>query len=177
MTDLATFIAFLHPMLHKVEYIVVQTGAKIQGIDNTNTLDTAAAEEMIKFCHSFGIKAKEHNGDFLPNDSITQRFQLGLNSINIGPELGILETTTILESMSQEDANTLINMFVDSNKWERWLPANSPRRAKAVFAGHYLYNDPKFLRIKYKYPKLNHRIIRTVICRIKEKYEATQCEK
>lgn len=177
INDLATFVAFLHPKLYKVDYIVVQTGAKIQGKSNADTLDPSKAKEMIDFCHANGAKAKEHNGDFLSDESIKHRFQLGLDAINIGPELGLLETDTVLNTVSPQDAEALTTLFVNSDKWKRWLLADSPESEKAEFAGHYLYSDPAFLRIKYKYPTLNHLITNRLIDKIKTRYEATLCEK
>jgi len=173
LKELSTFIKLIDDCLGEIEYVVVQTGARINGMSNNNSLSEPDAKEMIDLCHSWGIKTKEHNGDFLPAEGITRRFELGLDAINIGPELGMLETTCILDLVSPSDRNTLIEIFSSTRKWERWLLPTASSLDKARFAGHYLYNKPEFLKIKYKYPYLNHEIIKTLMQQIDARY--SQC--
>ena len=42
---------------------------------------------MIELVNKFGIKTKEHNGDFMDNKTMQDRFSNNLSSINIAPEL------------------------------------------------------------------------------------------
>ena len=166
LEELALFLKIIDNYLDDIEYIVVQTGAKINGISNNNSLSKPDAKKMIDLCHSWGIKAKEHNGDFLPGEGVVTRFDLGLDAINIGPELGILETDCILNSVSPDDKEALIEILSSTRKWQRWLPSTASDLDKARFAGHYLYDKPEFLQIKYKYPHLNHEIIKTLMEKI-----------
>lgn len=173
LKELDDFLKMMDSYLEFIEYIVVQTGAKINGFGNNNSLIEPDAIKMIELCHSWGIKTKEHNGDFLPAEGFTKRFDLGLDAINIGPELGILETTCILDLVSPEDRARIISAFTDTRKWHRWLPQSAPDLDKAKFAGHYLYNKSEFLKIKYKYPYLDHEIIKLLMKKIDTRY--SQC--
>ena len=50
----------------------------------------------------------------------------------------------------------LINLLVNSNKWVKWTSPKSKisNEKKAILAGHYMFNDKNFLKIKMKLNKL-----------------------
>jgi len=87
-----------------IEYAVVQSGV---GLDlgkqtNTGTFDSNRLKEMVNVCKKFGKKSKEHNGDYLSSVEYKSRFDLGLDSINIAPEFGQLETLCYLDEMGDD---------------------------------------------------------------------------
>ena len=69
---------------------------------------------MVKIVHGFGKFTKEHNGDYLTQDQIEARFSIGLDSINIAPELGQIETCAIIQLFNDTDEffnEELFNIF------------------------------------------------------------------
>jgi hypothetical protein len=140
-------------IFENIEYVVVQSGV---GLDlgkqnNTGTFDSDRLEKMISVCKKFGKKSKEHNGDYLSNDEYKVRFDMGLDSINIAPEFGQLETLCYLEEMD-EDIDEYYNICYESKRWEKWvdeyfIPEDNKRELIKI-CGHYVFSDESFLDIK-----------------------------
>jgi hypothetical protein len=136
-----------------IEYAVVQSGV---GLDlgkqtNTGTFNPKRLEEMVNVCKKFGKKSKEHNGDYLSSKEYTDRFDLGLDSINIAPEFGQLETLCYLEEMG-EDVDEYYNICYESKRWEKWVDEtfipDDNKRELIYICGHYVFSDERFLDIK-----------------------------
>jgi len=140
-------------IFENIEYVVVQSGV---GLDlgkqnNTGTFDSDRLEKMISVCKKFGKKSKEHNGDYLSNDEYKVRFDMGLDSINIAPEFGQLETLCYLEEMD-EDIDEYYNICYESKRWEKWvdkdfIPENNKKELIKI-CGHYVFSDERFLNMK-----------------------------
>ena len=140
-------------IFENIEYVVVQSGV---GLDlgkqnNTGTFDPDRLEKMISVCKKYGKKSKEHNGDYLSNKEYKDRFDLGLDSINIAPEFGQLETLCYLEEMG-EDIDEYYNICYESKRWEKWvdetfIPVDNKRELIEI-CGHYVFSDESFLDIK-----------------------------
>jgi len=151
-------------IFENIEYVVVQSGV---GLDlgkqnNTGTFDPDRLEKMISVCKKFGKKSKEHNGDYLSNKEYKDRFDLGLDSINIAPEFGQLETLCYLEEMG-EDIDEYYNICYESKRWEKWvdetfIPVDNKRELIEI-CGHYVFSDERFLNMK---PNIDDKI-KTVI--------------
>ena len=158
------------PMFENIEYAVVQSGV---GLDlgkqrNTGTFDPDRLEKMVSMCKKFGKKSKEHNGDYLSSDEYKVRFDMGLDSINIAPEFGQLETLCYLEKMG-EDIEEYYNICYDSKRWEKWVdddfvPEDNKKELIKI-CGHYVFSDPKFLEIK---PSIDLKIRDTIKNKLKE---------
>ena len=155
----------LEPEIFKnIEYVVVQSGV---GLDlgkqnNTGTFDSDRLEKMISVCKKYGKKSKEHNGDYLSNDEYKVRFDMGLDSINIAPEFGQLETLCYLEEMG-EDIDEYYNICYESKRWEKWVdndfvPEDNKKELIKI-CGHYVFSNRRFLDIK---PNIDDKI-KTVI--------------
>ena len=136
-----------------IEYAVVQSGV---GLDlgkqtNTGTFDPDRLEKMVSICKKFGKKSKEHNGDYLSNKEYKDRFDLGLDSINIAPEFGQLETLCYLDEMG-DDIEDYYQICYDSKRWEKWVdndfvPEDNKKELIKI-CGHYVFSDERFIEIK-----------------------------
>lgn len=139
--------------LDRVEYLVVQFGTKIIGAHNTGQFDPIRAREMIALCAEFGKRSKEHNGDYLTPEGVRERRALGLDALNIAPEMGGIESEAILEAMAERQ--DLIDRFfascVATNRWQKWFPRkfdpNTDKKGVIRACGHYCFSDPSFLSI------------------------------
>jgi len=157
-------------IFENIEYVVVQSGV---GLDlgkqnNTGTFDPDRLEKMISVCKKFGKKSKEHNGDYLSNKEYKDRFDLGLDSINIAPEFGQLETLCYLEEMG-EDIDEYYNICYESKRWEKWvdetfIPEDNKKELIKI-CGHYVFSDKKFLEIK---PNIDDKIKSVITNKLKE---------
>mgnify|MGYP003112362262 CR=1 FL=1 len=169
----------------KVEYAVVQGGTAIQGTRNVGTFNASKCAAMATLCRQYGLKSKEHNGDYLTPAGIKKRFELGLSALNIAPEFGVIETQCILEEIlnhfDSEALDKFYNLCYSSNKWVKWLPKNIDSATielkKHVIirtSGHYVFSTDEFKSLKGKYPNIDEKIRRRLRQRIEEILCATE---
>lgn len=134
----------------KIIYAVVQCGTKIEGITNVGIFNFNRCSDMINVCKSYNLLSKEHNGDYLNIDQIKERFNLGLDAINIAPEFGVIETMSILKQLNNYDE--FYDLCLRSKKWVKWVPKNfDPNKNKELIVkicGHYVFSDNKFKNIR-----------------------------
>jgi hypothetical protein len=157
----------------RVKYLVVQFGTKIIGTHNTGQFDKDRAEQMINLCGIFGKLSKEHNGDYLAAEGVKTRRALGLDALNIAPEMGGIETECIINEMqeNQELIDTFFDCCIATNRWQKWFPVNfNPNENKLNVlraCGHYCFSTPQFKDLT---EQLNYdRIIVTAKSKIKER--------
>ena len=152
-----------------IKYAVVQSGV---GIDlgkriNIGKYDEVRLSEFIDVCKHWKVLSKEHNGDYLTNQEIKDKFSVGLDALNIAPEFGQLETLCYLEHMG-DDIEDYYKICYDSKRWEKWvdddfIPEDNKKELIKI-CGHYVLSDKKFLEIK---PNIDDKIKQ----RIKNKLE------
>lgn len=138
-------------LFENIEYVVVQSGVDLDLVNmkNIGIFNESRMKSFINVVKSFGKKCKEHNGDYLSNDELRIRFDNGVDSINIGPEIAQIETLTYLDYMSDVQIEEFYEICLESKKWERWLPINfdfEDKKKLIQVCGHYcfqLYDLPK----------------------------------
>ena len=112
---------------------------------------------MIKITKSWNLLSKEHNGDYIPVDLIKEKMNLGLDSINIAPEFGLIETLSYINEGI--DIDKFWEICYNSKRWEKWVNSNfNPFLQKEELikiCGHYVLSNPEFLKIK---PNINSQI-------------------
>ena len=128
-----------------IEYVVVQSGVKIDLVSRKNTSKflTGPLSAMVKVCKEYGKKTKEHNGDYLSNEERELRFHAGIDAINIGPELVQLETEVYLEHLNEAERSAFYKVCVESKKWERWVTSEfniNDKDTVMKVCGHYNYD-------------------------------------
>ena len=150
-----------------IEYVVVQSGVglDLRSQKNTGKFNCDRLESMISISKKFGKKSKEHNGDFLTSDEYISRFEAGLDSINIAPEFGQIETQCYLAEISP-DIEEYYQICYNSGRWKKWVSQEfDPKKNKEdliKICGHYIISNPEFAKIK---PDIDEKIKQ----RIKEK--------
>jgi len=157
-------------IFENIEYAVVQSGV---GLDlgkqtNTGTFNPKRLEEMVNVCKKFGKKSKEHNGDYLSTKEYKDRFDLGLDSINIAPEFGQLETLCYLDEMG-DGIEEYYQICYDSKRWEKWvdtefIPEDNKKELIKI-CGHYVFSDERFLEIK---PNIDEKIKNIIRNKLRE---------
>ena len=161
----------LGEMFDQIEYVVVQGGTEIKSGKNIGISNENRLREMIDVVKSFGKLSKEHNGDWLRNDEIQRKFQLGLDCLNIAPEFGGIESQVLIDHFNTEEFNTFFKLCANSNFWKKWFPegfdANKDKRAVIKAAGHYVFSNPIIKQLKDKHD-LDNVIQQQLYSRLKE---------
>ena len=142
-----------HSFFSNIKYAVVQSGV---GIDlgkriNTGKYDEARLSEFIDVCKYWKVLSKEHNGDYLSKEEMKDKFGVGLDSINIAPEFGQLETLCYLENIGS-DFEQFYQLCYKSRRWVKWVSKDfvpdENKEELIKICGHYIISDMNFQRIK-----------------------------
>ncbi|MBL8488384.1 MAG: class II D-tagatose-bisphosphate aldolase, non-catalytic subunit, partial [Rhodocyclaceae bacterium] len=146
-------------------FVVVQTGTRVMETRNVGSFDSPvripselAVEiqlpKMLDVCHRHGVMLKEHNTDYLSDDSLKWHPRLGIHAANVAPEFGVAETRALLgllevHGMARE-AEEFVAVAVASGRWKKWLLPDSrlDERGKAEICGHYVFSDPRIEAIR-----------------------------
>ena len=95
-------------LFNKIKYVVIQSGTSLLGNTQTGAYDKNRLISMVDVVKRHGLLSKEHNGDYIPTSIIKEKFSLGLDSINIAPEFGLIETNTYLDFINKHYNKDLI---------------------------------------------------------------------
>lgn len=138
-------------IFNKIIYLVVQSGTSLLENKNTGKYDRIKLQDMVEIANKYNVLSKEHNGDYIEVSDIHDRFNYGLDAINIAPEFGQIETNAILELI--DGSGGLFEKYYDiclnSNRWIKWVGKNfKPEENKLELikiCGHYVlsYNEMK----------------------------------
>ena len=135
---------------NQIKYIVVQSGTSLEGNTNTGTYNKDRLVSMLEVAKKHNLLSKEHNGDYIPSSLIKEKMELGLDSINIAPEFGLIETNTYLDN--EIDIEKFWKICYESNRWVKWVSKDFNPVINKIelikICGHYVLSDPKFLDIK-----------------------------
>jgi len=164
-------------IFNQIKYLVIQSGTSLKGTNQTGNYDSARLKEMIEICKQNNLISKEHNGDYIPVSIIKEKFDLGLDSINIAPEFGLIETQTYLDNIKE---NIIFDEYwkicYESKKWEKWVNKDfDPHINKEELikiCGHYVLSTSEFLvRIKNKFPNIDQQIKNNIKNKLNELYK------
>ena len=97
------------------------------------------------FVKEYNVKSKEHNGDYLSEKDYKDRFDIGLDSINL-PEFGQIETKCYLDEMGH-DIEDYFQICYDSKrkKWvnDEFIPQDNKKQLIEI-CGHYVFSEDSF---------------------------------
>jgi D-tagatose-1,6-bisphosphate aldolase subunit GatZ/KbaZ len=139
---------FLNKYKNNVVFFVTQTGSYVKDrqIGSFNLENNKAIVDKI---HSSGFLFKEHNADYLNNDDLLLRIAAGIDSLNIAPQLGRIQTDLLTELC---DKDTIYQDFCDyvygKNSWNRWVSQDVVSKELAVsVGGHYCFDSIYYKKI------------------------------
>ena len=150
-------------IFNQIKYLVIQSGTSLNGNSNTGDYDKDRLVSMISIAKKYNLLSKEHNGDYIPVNLIKEKMGLGLDSINIAPEFGQIETKTFIHRIKKEKPELLGSLYkicYISNKWKKWVDGDfNPIKQKEELiniCGHYVLSDSNFLlMIKSNFPDID----------------------
>jgi hypothetical protein len=166
-------------VFNQIKYLVIQSGTSLKGTNQTGNYDSIRLEEMIKVCKLNNLISKEHNGDYIPISIIKEKFNLGLDSINIAPEFGLIETLTYIKEIENNWNFRMMDDFwricFKSKKWEKWVnqdfDPHTQKRDLIKICGHYVLSSPEFIeKIKIKLPEIDNKIKYNINHKLNELY-------
>ena len=133
---------------------------------------------MVKLSNEFNILSKEHNGDWLSDFEVKDKFNNKLDAINIAPEFGMIETDVILSNLKEQDKHDEIEKFFEicyqSKKWIKWVDSDfDPFQNKEQLiriCGHYVFTNDEFIKIKSELNDIDQQIKTKLNSRLKHLY-------
>ena len=133
----------------EIEFVVGRTGSLVRERFQVGYFSFTDVCRLTSVAHRFGFRFKEHNVDYSSTSELRLRVPAGVDAINIGPELGVLETSAVASAAALYGLNDELDAFfaccIDSGKWRKWrYSAEPPARTKAVVAGHYCQSSSEF---------------------------------
>lgn len=174
-TLLADLQARLIPQqFEAILFVVIQCGTALKEGSNTGAFDADRLQRMLEVVDKYGKTAKEHNGDWISAETVAAKAALGLQHINIAPELGEIESRILYGLMSPEDRETFFDICWKSRKWEKWVSADFDplvnKERLVLICGHYVFSHPVFLALKANYPSANHDSQQAIMARLNDLY-------
>ena len=147
-TNLKDSMQKLHQQLEFIEsynpyikFVVAQTGSltKHKQVGKFNPSDNAQIAELI---HTNGMLFKEHNADYLTATEVNLRKTTGVDSINIAPQLGSIQSSVMLEYKYHYPTlfETFYNEVLEAGYWTKWVtPDITDNDIKFIASAHYCY--------------------------------------
>ena len=144
---IADQLEFLKPYKNNVIFFVSQTGSLTKD-NQIGKFDIESNRQLKETIHAAGFLFKEHNADYFTEEDIKLRIQAGVDSLNIAPQLGKLQT----ESLKEIAPPALWQKFSDyvyaQNYWQRWVAPGETNQDIAVkVSGHYCFNSNEYRAI------------------------------
>jgi len=143
----AAQLEFLQKYRNNVKFFVSQTGSLTKD-QQLGLFDVERNQALSAEIHAAGFLFKEHNADYFTEADINQRIAAGVDSLNIAPQLGKIQTD-LLEQFAPE--GHLWQRFSDvvyaANRWQRWTNGSTDRDLAVSVSGHYCFNTPEYRAI------------------------------
>lgn len=150
-------------------FVVVQTGTKVIETSNVGSLDDPIRTHhrgipseiqiprVVDICNRYNVLLKQHNTDYLSDETLKYIPRLGVHAANVAPEFGVVETKLIVDLMRKYQANELLDEFRSlaemSGKWRKWLVTDDHRDKKLILSGHYVFGSMEFQEIYCSFTK------------------------
>ena len=134
-----------------IKFIVGQTGSLVMNGKQSGSFDVQYVQQLVSIANKHGMRFKEHNADYLLPLDIRMRKESGVNAVNIAPQLGHIQTETILNLCTKFDidAAQFRNTILQSNTWDKWITnKDCADTTKIHTAGHYCFNTIEYADIK-----------------------------
>jgi len=139
--------------ISKPVFIVGKTGTWVRETHQAGIFDPKNTMHLLSIVKKYGVGIKEHNADYDSAENHRMRAKVGVTALNVAPEFGVIQTTTVLNFCKRKGRMDLHEKFIDlaynSKKWKKWLkqPDVTTREQKAIIAGHYVFGTPEFKSI------------------------------
>lgn len=127
------------------EFVVLPTGSLVLDGQQSGEFAANRVARSALLAHSLQCGVKEHNSDFLSDGDVTLRDGV-VDAFNIAPECGIRQTLATVELCRTQgvDERTFLEEAYASGHWRKWARNAYTPRARAILAGHYVFNGTAY---------------------------------
>lgn len=157
---------------YKPTFYVARTGSLVVENYNEDDFDPDKVMPLAELTKKYGTALKEHNADYLSASSLQKRVGL-VGGVNIAPQLGVVQTATVLNlcNIYGVDTYEFELLVVDGGNWKKWTPAKDDRHLCLLLAGHYHFRSDEYKKIIDQLPEEAREIIIDNITKVIEHYE------
>jgi hypothetical protein len=158
----------------KPTFVVIQTGTKVLEKENVGSFECPVRIKneippeiqifkALELCSKYGVWMKEHNADYLSEQSLAWHPKIGIHAVNVAPEFGVEETKNFIKILKKYNFRKELNIFLElsykSKKWEKWLKETTKASdlEKSIIAGHYIFSSKEFLELKNR---ISHNLLK-----------------
>lgn len=147
----------------KIVYVVIQCGTKLQNLKNFGSFDEKKLVENINIIKKFSKLSKEHNGDFQSSSVIKSKFKIGLDAINIAPELACIENSCVYDFIKEDEflVKEIFDLCLKSD-WKKWFSKDVDiekyKKDIMIASCHYIYSKTNLINILNFDEKLGDKI-------------------
>ncbi len=136
-------------LFSRIKYSVIQSGTSLQSGENTGSYDESRLKSMIDVCKYHKLLSKEHNGDYIGVELLKHKLSLGLDAINIAPELAGIENKILLDKMNIDQKTLWSILTKNDSQWAKWFPKGFTLKEDSIdevlsICGHYVLSHKDF---------------------------------
>lgn len=137
-------LGFLNPYKNNIVFFVTQTGSLTKD-GQAGSFDVERNRRVGEQIRSHGFMFKEHNADYFTEEDIQKRIDANIDSLNIAPQLGKVQTDLLKEFAPKDLWATFSDLVYNQNYWKRWVPEGVTDKDIAVsVSGHYLFSSQTY---------------------------------
>jgi len=139
-------LVFLSKYKDNVKFFVTQTGSLTKD-NQVGTFNVEQNKQVAAHIKNAGFLFKEHNADYFTEQDLKNRVEAGIDSLNIAPQLGKIQTDLLKELAPIDLWNKFADYVYAQNKWQRWTNGNADKDVAVSVSGHYCYNSDEYKAI------------------------------
>lgn len=136
-------LEFVQQYRPNIKFAVSQTGSLTKHTQ-VGTFDVDANSKIAKLIHDHGLLFKEHNADYLAREQVSKRVLAGVDSINIAPQLGCIQSQLYLDygMMFPDHFAQFRQDVLDAGYWRKWVPDHIlDDDTRFVASAHYCFGS------------------------------------
>ncbi len=165
----------LKPEIFKqILFCVIQSGTETKQGTNIGVHNSDIQSSMNRLVKTNKLYSVEHNFDYLSNDEMQKRFDIGLDCANIAPAIASIESETLYNHMNNQQILQFYNIVYNSKKWIKWFPSDfNPdfhKKELIIACGHYVFSYPEFISLKSELRGIDEIIKNNIITYLKSIY-------
>ena len=142
-----TQLEFLQEYKNNVKFFVTQTGSLTKE-NQSGCFDIIRNTGIVNQVHDAGFLFKEHNADYFTSNDIVKRIKAGVDSLNIAPQLGKVQTKILYKFAPLQLWEEFSTYVYKQNFWQRWVqPGVTDKHLATIVSGHYCFNSKEYTNI------------------------------
>lgn len=142
--NLQTQLDFLQQYKKNIVFVVTQTGSLTKD-GQVGGFDILRNEKIKEQIEAAGFLFKEHNADYFTKQDIDDRINAGIDSLNIAPQLGRIQTDLLKELAPADLWEKFGDHVYNQNYWQRWVgPGVTDKDIAVSVSGHYCFNSNEY---------------------------------